>query len=239
MAFPAPVSITPSQALPATTSVVISLPTITSGQGVLIIGTARGGTSGAKFDSLPSGYNELYDDGSTSAGFAVWHKGDGTESSTVTLTANQSIVQWAADVFLFDSADIEDWDTQPPEASLTTFTSATDPWTQTGTLTPTGGSKDYFWLATAHQNTRTLSLVSYPTNYTDNQTRHESSPGGSACVQNYCSRDYNGTSQSGLVFDWTSSTNATGALGLVVVHPPGGGGGGFQIAWTRNSNWII
>jgi hypothetical protein len=139
MAFPAIASITASQAVTGTTSVIVTLPTVSSGQGILLIITGRGTSNGAKLNAL-AGYTEIYDDGALSSGIALWRKCDGTEGATVTFTANQNLTQWCGDVFLFNAADITDWATQPPQGAVTAITAATDPWNQSGTLTPTGGA---------------------------------------------------------------------------------------------------
>jgi len=215
MAFPSIRNTATTNGTTASATPVVNLPTgIRAGDTVLVLLRQ----SAAGVIGFPAGWTELFDDTtdpSANQTCLAWRKADGTEGATITCSSGNgkfAAVAWAipgaADPLI-----------RPPEfATLVTGTSLIpDP----GTVTPTGGAKDYLWLALAGQEGENTGPT-YPTNYTVSQLAADSGTAGvvttnvrvagavrtnlNAASENPGTFTYTGTSD-----DWTATT--------VAVHP--------------------
>jgi hypothetical protein len=106
---------------------------------------------------------------------------------------------------------------QPPEAASTPYTTAgssIDP----PSLTPTGGAKDYLWLAVAGWRRTGLSATTDPTNYTN---AIEGSSGGNATGTKLRSlrRQLNGASEDPAAFTLSNTTSERRVGATIAVHP--------------------
>jgi len=154
----------------ANTSHTLNLPSsIASGD--LLIGMLSGyiGSGSTAVDiSWPSGWTEFFEqDASTGtlhlAVAGAYRQADGTEGTSITVTTNLSVLAAHNAYRITGAADPA---TQPPEAAsipYTTGANSIDP----PSLSPTGGAKDYLWLAVAAWRRTGLTATADPTNYTN------------------------------------------------------------------------
>jgi hypothetical protein len=218
--YPAVASTNTSATTTANTSHTLSLPSgISSGDTLIAMLSGYIGSGSTPVDiSWPSGWTEFFEqDASTStlhlAVAGAWRKADGTEGSSITVTTNVSVLA-AHNAYRITGA--ADPTVRPPEAASTgyTDTSATiDP----PSLTPTGGAKDYLWLAVAGWRRTGVSSSTDPSNYT---TAIEANSTGNANGTRLRSlrRQANGASEDPSAF--TLSANSERRVGVTIaVHP--------------------
>lgn len=129
--------------------------------GDTLIGILR--TAGAGAHTWPAGWNELFEDssdGSDDVTSVAWKKADGTETGTFTVTGGN--FKSAGVIMSIDGA--QDPTIRAPEfATIVTGNSTTpDP----GTVTPTGGTKDYLFIWIAGHETQPTAATP-PTGYED------------------------------------------------------------------------
>ena len=96
---------------------------------------------------------------------AAYREADGTEGGTTVYPATGSGEKGAWVVYRITGA--EDPDTEAPESSSGQDGSGTGP--NPDSLSPSGGSDDYLWIACGVNDDGTKTLSAYPTGYTDNQ----------------------------------------------------------------------
>ena len=148
------------------TTATVNLPSgITSGDLLMIFIRAGGGNS-STFITWPSGWNELIQDASDNsddvAGIA-YRKADGSEGSTVDLTFGSA---HAFSAVAMRITGAQDPGTQAPEYAES-FTSSPATSIDLPSLSPSGGSNDYLWLAIAGSGGPANDPpTSIPTNYT-------------------------------------------------------------------------
>ena len=140
MAFPVVAATNESSTNTAGTSHTVNLPTGIAAGHLLIVCLDKGSTS-ATVNAL-TGWTELLDEASANGLYIAYRWADGTEGSTITLTTSAS-TRSAEITFRITGA--QNPATQAPQIGTTgTGTSATpDP----PAVTPTGGAKDYLWIA--------------------------------------------------------------------------------------------
>ena len=126
----------------AGTSHTINLPaSIVAGETLLVISDK--GSTAATIDAL-TGWTELIDENSANGLYAIWRKADGTEGATITLTSSAATRLASIAYRVQNAADPSV--TAPEIATTGSGTSATpDP----PSLSPSGGSKQYLWIAWA------------------------------------------------------------------------------------------
>lgn len=197
----------------------ISRPAGVSGQLTIVILS----TDGQPTLTWPSGYTQFFTQ-TRAAGhtmYGAYHQEDGSEGTTFNVTASAS-EKWAAIVYSLSGA--ENPSTQAPEATTVDGSSATlnpDP----PSITPTGGSKDYLFIACAHQNGEEIDddtwATASPTNYTPNPPRQKTSGDAGATSTNVslatAERALTASSEDPGTFTFTQSLQWVGAT--VAVHP--------------------
>ena len=141
MAFPQVVGTpTESSLNTAGTSHVISLPALNTNGNLVLILIDKGSTSGT-FNAL-AGWNEILDENLGNGIAILWRVVDGTEGATVTLTHSTST---RGAYIVYEISGAESPSVQPPELSTVATGTSTGP--DPSTCTPTGGAKDYLWIA--------------------------------------------------------------------------------------------
>ena len=126
----------------AATAHTVTYPTgIQAGETLLMV--ADKGSTAATIAAI-TGWTELLDENLANGLYVAWKKADGTESGTFTVTTSAST---RLVVMIYRISGAADPTVSPPQIGTTsTGTSATpDP----PSLTPSGGSKDYLWIAIA------------------------------------------------------------------------------------------
>lgn len=169
--------------------------------------------------SWPGDWTELLElgDGSNICKVSVGYKkaagGDTLTITTATPARHSSGVMYRIDSMI-------DPDTQAPEIS-TGVGGGSDDSPDPDSLTPTGGAKDFMWVAMqGHDHIDTTD--SYPTNYSGNQTSTQGAVGASTGV-GIATRELNASVEDPGVF--TLSGNEQWVACTVAVHPLAAGGG--------------
>lgn len=142
------------------TSHTVSLPSgIVSGNLLIVCFAVDAGPT----ITWPGGWTEFFiGDASAAVTLALaYRQADGGEGASITVTTDVS--ERSAHTS-YRIVGHEDPATQSPEASVAATGSNTFP--NPGSLTPTGGAKDYLWLA-IHGHDDDSSTTVFPTNYTD------------------------------------------------------------------------
>lgn len=140
MASPTVAATAESSTNTAGTSHVVTLPTgITSGD-LLIVMLDKGSTS-ATVNAL-TGWTELLDEASANGLYIAYRLADGSEGSSITLTTSAS-TRSAQIVYRITGAI--DPGTQAPQIGTTATGTSVSP--DPPSVTPTGGAKDYLWIA--------------------------------------------------------------------------------------------
>lgn len=142
MAFPVIQTTAENSVNTAGTSHAITLPAdIRTGDGILII-LDKGSTSGT-FNSK-AGWTELVDE-NLGNGITIWYRdSDGTEGASVTFTHTTSTRSASIS---YRISGHQPFAIRSPELSTVATGTSTDP--GPSILTPTGGAKDYLWIAMA------------------------------------------------------------------------------------------
>ncbi len=94
---------------------------------------------------------------------AAWRDADGTEGASITVTTNDNATR--SDHAVYRISGAEDPDTQAPEVS--TGATGTDASPDPDSLTPTGGAKDYLWIALMGSDDASDDITAGPTSYTN------------------------------------------------------------------------
>ncbi len=169
--------------------------------------------------SWPAGWTEFFEEDATSgtlhlAVSGAYRQADGTEGSTVTATTNLNVLAAHNTYRISGAADPA---TQPPQVATTPFLDSGGTTVDPPSLTPTGGAKNYLWLAVAGWRRTGRTLTGSPTNYTD--TIDINSSGGSSGLHLASARrQLNAASEDPGVF--TLSSNSERRVGATIaVHP--------------------
>ena len=200
----------------ATASAVVNLPTgIVSGNLLLVFHRNAVGTNAHAVSG--GGWTNLFNDNSDASDdrISLWYRqADGTEGTTITITQTSSkfaSLSWRI-------TGHENPATQAPQfATLVTGTSILpDP----GSLSPTGGAKDYLWLwMGGWEGEQTSPPASTPTNYA-NAIGADSGTGGAIatnCRVASADRALNAASED--PGSWTISVSDDWTATVVAIHP--------------------
>jgi hypothetical protein len=187
--------------------------------GILLIVLAR--FAGAPGTVTFTGYTEFKAstaDASDDDQRLFYRQADGTEGATDTLSTVNSIKMSA---ICWEITGAENPATQPPEASAdATFTTTANTANQ-ASLSPTGGSKDYLFLAVAGQDGEVGAYTAAPTNYANLATANSGTGGtpASNCYMGGASRQLTAASENPDVFTHGAATTG-GVAWAVAIHPP-------------------
>ncbi len=210
MAFPVVETTATSLETSGVTNHTVSLPSgIVSGN-LLIVNFAVDGNPGV---SWPAGWTEIFEvaKSSLNALAVAYRKADGTESSTITVTTGASKTSSHTSYRISGAIDPT---TQAPEISTGATGASTNP--DPDNLTPTGGAKDYLWLA-VHGHNKDANTTAFPTNYTNGVSTQGGGSTGSAIGS--AERNLNAASENpatftiGAALDWVAAT--------IAIHPAG------------------
>lgn len=202
------------------TSHTVNLPaSIQSGE-TLIAVFAYAVADGTASISWPGGWTQFFalenNSGGTEGFAGAWRKADGTEGSTITVTTGTTSTRSSHVSYRISGAT--DPTVTPPEAQTAQGNNGSpDP----PSLTPTGGAKDYLWLAvgaSSHGDTYTA----YPTNYSNGiQIAGGTAGTAGASITGSAERGLNATSEDPGAYTHNQSTVAEWVAATVGVHPSG------------------
>lgn len=225
MAFPTTVARTNNVDSVATMSHTINIPDGSNVAGRLIVAVVGINSTGANSTGTwPGGWVALvaHAEGSDSLEL-YYHETTGLEgypatgaSITVTTPANR---QSAHATYLFSGQELVA--TQPPQVGTSATGSSAAP--NPPLLTPTGGAKDYTWLAVGGMRDTTFSAA--PASYTNLQAP-SSGAGGSATAVGAAERQLNAASEDPGTF--TTANNRDWVANTIVIHPSSAVAGGQQ-----------
>lgn len=202
----------------ATTSPVVNLPGSIAAGNLLIISIRNmaGGTM-----AWPSGWTEFFEDSSDATNDTTgmgWRAADGTEGATVTLTNLFSASgKFAALAWRITGAI--DPTTQAPEAAVAVGTNATP---DAPSISPTGGSKDYLFLAAMGWDGESFVVNADPSGY-GNIVVADSGTGGAVATNGGArglSRQATTASENPSAWTLNATPNAGWTAVVVAVHPP-------------------
>lgn len=212
MAFPQVVDTNTSIVTPSGTSHTVDLPAnISAGDLLLVFFSTDGDNTISDWD----GFTELFNlSNGTFASLSVgYKKATGGEGGTITITTTSSEHSAHVSYRITGHADP---DSQAPEASTGAVDGSANP--NPDSLTPTGGAKDYLWIAVEGNDDGTDTVISYPTGYDDNQFTIGTANSSFGCAIGIGSKEENDTSDDPGTFtippeQWVACT--------VAVHPAG------------------
>lgn len=167
----------------------------------------------------PDGWIEIYEEDAGGNGPTLgiaWRKADETEGESITVTLNGAET---ASCSCFRITGAEDPDTQPPEVSAEASGSSTGP--DPGSLTPTGGAKDYLWIVVGCNDNATITLSAYPTGYGSNQIDEAEGLGAGGVRLYLATKEENDSSDNPDSF--TISSTALWEACTIAVHPAAAG----------------
>lgn len=201
----------------------VSLPANISAGDLLIVLFSNDGDDTVSF---PAGWTQLFSDTySVYTRFsAAYRKADGNEGASISVTTSGSERSAHISYRITGAADP---DTQAPEVSTSNSdrTDSPDP----NSLTPTGGAKDYLWIACVGSDDLDLA-TGYPTNYSNGETyRATTSSGGS--VVSAAKRNLNASSENPGTF--TLANSEEWVAYTIAVHPSAAAGGGVENTWIN------
>ncbi|HEX9894375.1 MAG TPA: hypothetical protein VGA78_10650, partial [Gemmatimonadales bacterium] len=207
--FPQVVKSTSSVNDTANTQHTVSLPSgIQSGNLLIVIFGHKGGTN--ETVTWPGGWTQFLDANQvTNVGLkAAYRKADGTEGSTITVQTTNS-VRSSHNSYRITGA--EDPATQPPESAASNGNNANP---NPASLTPTGGAKNYLWIAAEINNDGTNTITAYPASYSGG---FQANGNASNSTTGSARRELNASSEDPGSF--TLSASIAWAAGTIVVHP--------------------
>lgn len=194
---------------------------VRAGDTILVLHRCATSTAGHGY---PAGFNELFDDNSDASDdrtSVAWKKADGSEAGT-SITITQDNQKYASFAMVLTGAADPALEQAPQFATLVTGTSATpDP----GTVTPTGGAKNYMMIwAAGWEGEQVVDQTVQPTNYTGQAQANSGTAGaittnvgvGVAFRQVNASSENPGSMSITTSDDWTAT--------VIAVHPAPGTG---------------
>jgi hypothetical protein len=194
----------------ANTNHTVNLPSgIQSGNLLIVIFGFDGGTN--QTITWPIGWTSFFrSDRSTVVGVAAaYRQADGSEGSTITVQTSANTRSSHNSYRITGAADPA---TRPPESAASNGNSTTP---NPPSLTPTGGAKNYLWIALETNNDGTITITAYPANYSGgiqaNGDLNASTTGSAARQLNAASEDPGTFTITGTGIAW--------AAGTLVVHP--------------------
>jgi len=222
MAFPTITAVSESNATADTATFTISRPAGVAGRLTIVVLQ----TDGSPTLTWPSGYTVFKSTTLPISGFSLflaYKKEDGSEGTTFSVTSSVA-EKFAAIVYQISGA--EDPTTQPPEASIAQDQASTaNP--DCPALTPTGGAKDYLWIAVAANDGEEADDDTWgntsPTNYTPSPPRQKTSDIAGAASTNVsletAERQLNAASENPGTFN--NDVAHTYHSATIAIHPPG------------------
>jgi hypothetical protein len=183
------------------------------------------GADGTPALTWPTGYNQF---ASISRGtdvtlYAAYRQEDGTEGTTFGITSGAS-EKWAAVVYSISGA--ENPSTQVPEATTVAASATTTP--DPPSITPTGGSKDYLFIAAVLQTGEGADddtwATAAPTNFTNLLQKTTAVAGLPGTNASLCTAQRANTTASEDPGTFTVAQSLQYAAATIAVHPSSGGG---------------
>lgn len=163
----------------------------------------------------PDGWIQFFKRVRTGANFdtlaIAWKKATGSEGSSITVTTSSG--RSSAHIS-YRISGAEDPEAQAPEAG-----SGSDGYSSscsTGSCTPTGGAKDYLWIAVKEHN-GIATVSAYPENFTDGENYNSYGSDNVNC--GVARRELNASTHATVNFTLSASAGFVGAM--VAVHPSG------------------
>lgn len=210
MAFPVVETTATSGEGANTTSHTVTLPSgIVSGD-LIVLCFACDDLGGAIAVSWPAGYNEIFDTSSQGTHLSVaWRLADGGEGANITVTTNNSETSSHACYRISGQRGVS----PPVEVSAGATGSSVSP--NPDSLTPTGGAKDYLWIAAHGHDGNLRTTTGIGANYSSKVSTEVGTLGG--CGVGCAQRDLNAASEDPGVF--TISVSDGWVAATVVVHP--------------------
>lgn len=219
MASPVDAGRSPTVISTATTPLVFNLPaSIAAGETLILfirLPTAITLTTPTGWTALISANTADASDDNT---YVYWRKADGAEGATVSITPSGSSKAAGIAWRITGAADPT---TRAPEAGAVVVTTTTANTCNPGAVTPTGGSKDYLFLALAGADGE-LIFGTQPTNYVNLTTADSGAAGATAsnCFIGGSSRQLTASTEDPGVY--THGAANAGTTGITVaVHPAG------------------
>lgn len=217
-AFPTVTATNTTSVTAAATPAVINLPATVNADDVLIV-FLRSASSGTH--TYPGDWTVIKQVGTPDQTSVAYKQAVGNEDGT---TINVTITSSKYAALSWSIAGATCVTTQAPEISAGGSGSSLTP--DPDTVTPTGGAKDYLWLAMfAEEGENTLST--YPTNYPNNNITANTGAGGATttnCIVGGAKRnDLNAASEDPGVFTLTSVTGADDYRAYTIAVHPGTG----------------
>jgi len=201
----------------ASTSHTVNLPSgIQAGDTLVVLFGHKDSANGASF---PAGWTEFFEAlntaGSTIGLTGAWRKADGGEGASITVTTVASGRMAYASYRINGAADPT---VTPPQAATGTANNTANP--DPPNLTPTGGAKDYLWLAIfASSHGRITSTL--PTNFTDNVGDGDNSGTAARVGVGSGKRAFNAASLDPGTFTTTAGSVEEVAFATIAIHPSG------------------
>lgn len=203
----------------ASTNYVVSLPaTVVAGDTIIVLLRSADGTSAFTWPGAAGVWNVLFSDTSDASNdrtAVAWKKATGSEGGTTITVTGTSAKYAACSWSIQDGADPTV--TAPEFATLVTGSSNAP---NAGNLTPSGGSKNYFWLTVMGCDGIPTVPVTYPTNYSIGQltsTTGTASTAASNCRVAGAARQLAGSSENAGAFGLSTSPSWTATT--IVVYP--------------------
>ena len=203
MAGPTPISRTDTQISTDTTAHTIDLPSVSAGDGLLVVGSLDGGTTVTDWD----GFTEL---DVTSNGTVVtlaigYLKATGSEGSTKDLVVSAS-QKGSWKVYKFATADV-DFVSDSPEVGTAVTGDSTSP--DPPNLAPSWGSANNWWLAVEGHDSNNVS-TGFPSSYTNTESI-AADPGSGSTVLSTAERELVASSENPGAFtmpteQWVANT---------------------------------
>jgi hypothetical protein len=211
----------------ASTNVVVSLPTgIQSGNLLIAMVSAyRGSGTTAVNLTWPAGWTEFFEqDASTGtaphlAVSGAWRQANGSDGTTVTVTSNVTVTA-AHNAYRITGA--ADPTVQPPQSATIPYTTASatiDP----PSLTPTGGAKNYLWLAVAGWRDTALTATGNPGSYTDAIEANSGGTSPAGTRLRSLRRQINAATQNPGAFTLSAATSDRRVGATIAIHPAAAG----------------
>lgn len=217
--FPTVISRTPTSITTGATSHAINVGSPSAGDLLLIllrINTGPGTWTFTGFTAITNA-DANGDDASNDVLYAYWKVATGAEGADEPASST-NVVKLAAICYRISNA--EDPTVQPPEtpapAVFTTVANTADP----PTCTPTGGAKDYLWIAWGSGDQEVGAFTAAPSNYTNLTTANTGTAGAVATniIMGSAERQLNASSENPGTF--THAAMATGGSAYTIaVHP--------------------
>lgn len=214
MAFPAVEDTATSAESSNVSTHTISLPFLGAVEGELYVAFfSCDGNETVTWPAGPFPWVELFttNNGNNNTLSVAWQKISAFPSSSVDVTTGTN--EQSAHI-AYRISGVEDPDTQPPEVGTPATGSDANP--DPSSTTPTGGAKDYLWIA-CEGNDDDDAVTADPTDYTDGLTRISDTGAGTCSI---------GTAQRNRNIDVEDPATFTIAAGeewvaaTVVIHPP-------------------